>query len=424
MGKDVVQLIGGTRLEGDVILSGAKNAALPCIVAACLGEIPSILENVPLKLNDVQQLIELLRKSGANIQIDEQNNRLYCSRGEFQGGEADKELACKVRPSLLLLGLTAALGHEISLAQPGGCQIGDRKYDLHLMGLRKLGAFVEERENEIYVDARSGLAGSSMDFYLPTTTGSENIMIAATTARGKTLIRNANTRPEVIQMGQLLNLMGCKVTMQSRIVEIEGVTKIKGDAHFTIMSGWDEAVTYIIAAGMTGGEIVVHDFNLSHIREDARHLREIGLELFEWKEKVFVSGKKDKNPFDLFTAPYPGINSDMQPLFAGLATTIHGVSTITDLRFTERFKYVEELKQFGADIEAFGNSAIVRGGGNLTAANVAATDLRGGMACVLVGLVSQGTTTVSNVYQIERGYEDFIGKLNSLGAKLARASIE
>jgi UDP-N-acetylglucosamine 1-carboxyvinyltransferase len=410
-----ITIHGVSKLEGEIKLSGAKNAALPLIVAACLGENPTILENVPIQLKDVEIVIALLQAMGANIHVD--GNTASCDRGILLENEAPRELAQKIRSSLLLLGFYAALGTPLVLPKPGGDKIGERKHDLHLMGLEKLGVIIEETP-EMFKLSPSHLQGNNIDFYLPTTSGTENIMIAGALAKGKTILRNANTRPEVQQLGKLLNLMGAHINVQSRIVEIEGVSKLKGGAHLTIMPGWDEAVTYIIAAGMLNGEISILDFDLSLIKEDARYLTEAGLKLFEWRGNVYINGRENKKPFDLFTAPYPGINSDMQPLFTALALSIPGTSTITDLRFTDRFQYVEQLKLFNANIEDFGNTVIVRGGTPLYGSKVKATDIRGGMACVLTGLSAEGETQVENINQIERGYENFIDKLSHLGARI------
>ncbi len=418
MRMDAVHIEGGRKLQGEVRLSGAKNAALPMLAAACLGEEATMLDNVPVQLNDVILQIELLRAMGAEIEVE--GDSVRCARGALGSRrDAPAELACKIRTSLFLLGMYAALRSEIFVAQPGGCQIGDRKYDLHLLGLRKLGAHVEEQAEGVYLKAER-LRGEAIDFYLPTTTGTENVMMAAALAEGTTTLRNANTRPEVQALGNLLTAMGARVTMQSRIVSIEGAASLKGGARVAVMPGWDEAVTYIAAAGMTGGEIAIHHFDLQPIREDARYLRQAGLGLFEWQGNLYISGQGIKNPIDLFTAPYPGVNSDMQPIFAALALTLPGASTITDLRFTDRFQYVEELKRFGGDIEAFGNTAIIRGGAPLRGTTARATDLRGGMACVLAGLAAEGETRLENVYQVERGYENFVDKLNALGARIWR----
>lgn len=421
MTEDFVKIEGGHCLQGEVRLSGAKNAALPLLVAACLADVPITLDNMPVELNDIKVMIDLLLYMGAQIEV--KGDSVTCSRGNMNGGETPGDLANKIRYSLLLLGFFAGLNRGLTISHPGGCNIGDRKYDLHLMGLRKLGAVIEETETSIILSV-SKLTGTSIDFYLPTTSGTENIMIAAALAEGTTTLRNANTRPEVQQLGNLLALMGAQVKVQSRIVEITGVKQLHGGFHFAVMPGWDEAVTYIASAGITRGEIAILDFDLSCIPEEARYLRDSGLELFQWQNNVYVSGKKAKNPFDLFTAPYPGVNSDMQPIFAALALTIPGVSTITDLRFTDRFQYVDELKRFGADIDTFGNTAIVNGGRTLNGALVTATDIRGGMACVLTGLIAEGETQISNIYQIERGYEKFIEKFADLGAVIQRDTHE
>ncbi|RXZ83389.1 UDP-N-acetylglucosamine 1-carboxyvinyltransferase [Paenibacillaceae bacterium] len=410
-----IAVTGGRKIGGEVRLSGAKNAALPMIAAACLGEEPTTLLDVPTGLRDVQILIKVLKEAGASIQTD--GNRVSCSRGTFPGNGSVAEVAGEIRYSLLLLGLTAAMGGEVALPVPGGCKIGDRKYDLHLMGLGKLGAVVTEEETVIRLKSQ-GLRGESIELSLPTTSGTENLMIAAAMAQGETMILNANTRPEIMELGKLLNLMGADITCSNRIVRIRGKQRIRGGVQYSVMPGWDEAVTYIAAAAATGGELCIPNFNLDFIQEDAKLLREIGVELFEWGNALYVQGKRGKKPFNLFTAPYPGINSDMQPIFAVLALVAPGQSSITDQRFADRFKYIEELKKFGSTIHTFGNTAIIDGGTPLRGANVKATDLRGGAACVLAGLLAEGETVVGNISQIERGYEDIAGKLAALGAAI------
>lgn len=417
MDEPKVEIQGLEVLSGELKLSGAKNAALPMIAAACMGDEPTILDNVPTGLNDIILMIDLMRAMGAEIEIN--GTTLICARGSIRGGRAPEGLASKVRTSLLLLGVFAGLKSEVYLPQPGGCDLGSRKYDLHLMGLGALGAQIVEDDGGVQLRS-NGLSGARIDFYLPSTTGTENVMIAAVLAAGSTRLRNANTRPEVQQLGYLLAAMGGRVHVQNRIVEIEGVERLKGGARVSVMPGWDEAVTYIVAAGMTSGEIVIPDFSLAHIREDARYLREAGINLFEWHGNIYISARPERKTFDLFTAPYPGVNSDMQPIFAALALVTPGTSTITDLRFTERFRYVEELQRFGGEIQSFGNTAIIQGGKPLTGARVSATDLRGGMACVLAGLAARGTTTIENIYQIERGYDRFAEKLAMLGASIKR----
>lgn len=410
-----ISINGGNKLFGEVKLSGAKNAALPMIVAACLGEEYTVLKNVPTKLRDVQILISILQELGADIIVE--NTKVSCRRGSYPNRDVVPESASEIRASLLLLGSTAALGERIKLPLPGGCRIGDRKYDLHILGLRKLGAKVDDNEWDITIVSKK-LKGNSIEFYLPTTSGTENVIIAAVLAEGETTLLNANTRPEICQLADLLNAMGANVTCSNRVVNVKGNSIIRGGVEFTIMPGWDEAVTYAVAAAVTGGEIYIPHFNTQFIKEDVRYLNIAGVQVFEWGTSLYVSGKGEKKPFDLFTAPYPGINSDMQPIFAALALSAKGISTIADLRFTDRFQYVDELKKFQADINSFGNTAIIKGGKILRGANVRATDLRGGAACILTGLFAQGSTVIENIEQIKRGYEDIDEKLSSIGADI------
>lgn len=412
------QIEGGYPLQGEVKLSGAKNAALPMIAAACLGDEPTTLENVPVNLHDVRILVEILTYLGAEIQVN--GTTLLCSRGRFPSKTVPLNLAERIRYSLLLLGMGAALQEEIFLPLPGGCAIGKRKHDLHVLGLRALGHEVVESDEGLQL--KPALAkGAVIDFYLPTTSGTENVMLAAVMANGATEIRNANTRPEVLELGRLLVAMGAEVDVRNRVVKIIGTDRLKGGAHFSVMPGWDEAVTYLAAAGVARGEIVIPNFDLRYVKSDVHHLREAGIEIFEWGGAVYASGKNSLKPFDLFTGPYPAINSDMQPIFAVLALLARGESTITDMRFTERFGYTNELRRFGADIAVFGNCAVVNGTSNITAAEgVKATDLRGGAAVVLCALAAPGISTIHNVYQIERGYEQFDQKLSALGAKVIR----
>lgn len=415
--SDSIIVHGEACLRGTLQLSGAKNAALPLIVAACLGEEMTELQNMPVTLADVRLLIDLLKTAGAVIEVE--GTTVRGCQGNLRPESIPAEIATRIRYSLLLLGLFAALRAGVQLPQPGGCQIGDRKYDLHLLGLRSMGADIAEGEGLIHLKP-GRLRGANIDFYLPSTSGTENIMLAGCLAEGQTVLRNANLRPEVQQMGELLNLMGARITMDKRYLTIEGVPRLHGGVCFKVMPGWDEAVTYMIGAAMTGGELEICDINLAAIPEETRYLRECGVELIEGGRSVYVAGGKPRRPFDLFTAPYPGVNSDVQPLFSALALTADGTSTVTDLRFSGRFGYVAQLQLFGADIECFGNTALIRGGRPLHGARVVATDIRGGMACVMVALLASGRSEIANVYQIERGYERFVEKLGGLGAKIER----
>ncbi len=412
----VFEINGGGKLEGEVQLSGAKNAALPILLGSLLSDGIVELDNVPTLMEDIKVAIKVMRRLGVDVSIKGSSVRI--DPGGFKEMVIPTLLASRIRSSLILLGLFLARFGRVELPFPGGCDIGTRKFDLHLKGLRALGAKMNIDEKGVTGDVKM-FKGADVDFYLPSTTGTQNVIFAACLGKGKTTLRNANTRPENEDFANFLISMGAKIKMSSRLIEIEGVRSLKG-TKYRIMNGGDEAMTYMIAAGMTGGEIVIKDYDLSVLRVDTQYLKEAGIEIFEWGGSVYVSGKKGIRPFDMFTAPYPGVNSDLQPLFAALALAAHGDSTITDQRFTDRFQYVKQLRAFGAQIDHFGNCAVVHGGKHLKGTRVKATDLRGGTAEVLAGLVANGKTVIDNIYQIDRGYEKLERKLGKLGAVIRR----
>ena len=412
----IFEITGGAKLEGEVALSGAKNAALPILFGSLLSTGTVELRNVPVRMADIKVAIRILRRMGAAVTVA--GTTVTVDPSGMSSPVVPAELASKIRYSLLLLGILLVRFGRVELPFPGGCDIGTRKFDLHIKGLKDLGAEIEVTPEGI-VGRAGRLTGSKIDFYLPTTSGTENVMLAACGAEGRTVIRNANTRPEIVDFADFLRGMGAKIAVSSRLITIDGVRRLKGTSH-TIMPGGDEAMTYMIAAGITGSELVIRDDDLSTLRVDAQYLKDAGMKIFEWGGSVYVSGKGGLRPFDMFTAPYPGVNSDLQPLFAVLALRAPGVSTITDQRFTDRFAYVKQLRAFGGRIENYGNCAVIRGGAKLHGARVAATDLRGGTATVLAGLAASGTTHIENVYQIDRGYEKLEKKLASLGAGIRR----
>lgn len=412
----VFRINGGNRLNGEVNLSGAKNASLPILFGSLISKGIVELENVPVLMEDIRVAIEIIKNVGASVEVN--GTSVIIDPSGIKDPALPLELVSRIRYSLLLLGAFLNRFGRVELPFPGGCDIGTRKFDLHIKGLQDLGAKMDVTDEGIFGTV-DNLKGADIEFYLPTTSGTENIMIGACMAKGRTVIRNANTRPEIQDFARFLNSMGANIKISSRLIEIDGVESLNGTKH-RIMKGGDEAMTFMIAAGMTGGDIVIRDYNLDHVRVDANYLRDSGMEIFEWGGSVYISGKTGIRPFDMFTAPYPGVNSDMQPLFAALALTAQGESTITDQRFTDRFAYVKELKSFGADINHYGNCAVVKGGNVLIGTNVRATDLRGGAAEVLVGLMSEGETTIDNIYQIDRGYEHLEEKLGALGADIER----
>ena len=405
------------RILGDIHLSGAKNAALPIIVAACLCEEDVTLTNIPLQLKDVTILVGILNEVGFRIEMTGTDTLIY-HNSEKQTIEYEvPEEANKIRYSLLLLSLLLQKCNRVELPSPGGCKIGNRKYDIHLESLIQMGAKIEDDE---YISGKLAgrFIGDEMTFRIATTSGSENVILAGVLAEGKTIIRNANTRPEVLDLIHFLNAMGGDISYQTRYVEINGVERLHG-GEYRVLSGRDEAVTYMILAGMCRGEVKINQFTCENVQTDVDLLRKIGVDIFEWNGDTYVSAKNNKlKPFSMATAPYPGINSDMQPLFAALAATIEGESIITDMRFTDRFQYVDEFKKFGMEIANYSNCAIVQGGTPLRGTKVVSPDLRGGAALILLGNVAEGTTEVENTYQIDRGYLDICEKLNGIGCKI------
>ena len=417
---EVLEIRGGHKIKGNINLSGAKNAALPILFGSLLCSEAVEIENVPTELADIRVTIELLRELGADVEIESKTVRI--DPAGVNVTDPPHELTSKIRSSLLLLSILLVKMGKVRLSLPGGCAIGKRKFDLHIAGLSAMGADIEADQRGISGVRKNDFRGADVDFYTPTVTGTENVILGACLARGTTRIKNANTVPEISDFAEFINSMGGQVKVSSRYIEIEGVDELKG-TRYRVMDGNDEAVTYMIAAGMTGGEVRINHFNLSTIKSDVQYLREAGMEIFEWGDNVYVSGVKELRAFDMFTAPYPGVNSDLQPLFSALALAAPGESTITDQVFMERFEYVKQLRSFGADIRNFGNCAVIHGGKPIRGTDVSATDLRGGTAMVLAGLIAEGKTLVRNVYQIDRGYEKIEEKLGKLNADIQRIGI-
>jgi len=407
------KIIGGNKLRGKIRLHGAKNAAMPILAATILTDDEVILRNVPVWLNDVQVMLEILQALGKKVVVEDD---LVIISGILKTHIVPPALGNRIRYSLLFLGGLLNKLKKSSVPNPGGCNIGERKFDLHIDGLKLLGGNFKFCET---IEATcTSLKGNEINFYLPTTSGTQNIILGALAAEGETVLKNANTRPENMDFGDFLKSMGADLDIRNRVVKARGSATPLHGTDYTIMNGPDELVTYIIAAAITGGEIQIENANLKYAPTDFRVLRDAGVEIFEWGNSVYVSSRAPLHPIDIFTTPYPGINSDMQPLYSVLASFIAGESTVTDMRFTDRFQYVDGLKKFGVDIDAYGNCAVIRGGGRLNGIDVEATDLRGGAAMVLAGLGAVGTTNISNVYQIGRGYVNLPGILKSLGADI------
>lgn len=413
----MVTVKGKQSIFGDIELSGAKNAALPLMVAACLCSETVILRNMPVELNDVKVLISILKEIGYDILVED-HSIIIKEPTKAKVSPIIPDSASCIRYSLLLLPLLLYQTGRVKDPIPGGCKLGDRKYDIHLESLQKLGAEVVENDGQIQGRLRGGFRGTDLLFRIATTSGSESAILAAVFAKGKTVIKNANTRPEVIDMINFLNAMGADISYKTRYIEINGVHELKG-GEYTVIKDSHEAASYMILAAMMRSEIVIKDFNLDYLKEDVTLLRQIGVDIFEWGGNVYVSAKgKRLQPFSMATSPYPGINSDMQPLLAALACTIEGESIVTDTRFNERFQYVNEFRKFGFDIVNYENCAVIHGSKSVDGANVYATDLRAGAALTFLGCWANGQTRIDNYYQTERGYVGIIDKLRSLGVEV------
>ena len=415
MQRIVIQ--GGRPLQGRVRAGGAKNAALPLLAAALLTEEPCRLDNVP-ELRDVATMLTLLRGLGVQAQGPERG-RLVLEPGGVYGYEAPYELVKTMRASVLVLGpLLARFGRaEVSL--PGGCAIGARPINLHLAGLERLGAAIRIERGYVVASARR-LAGARVILDYPTVTGTMNLIMAASLARGTTVLENAACEPEVAELAEALNRMGAQIRgAGTDRVEVEGVDRLGGMEH-RIMPDRIETGTFLAAAAITGGSVTVEECRPDHLEGILEKLEQAGAAVEAGERSVTVRSRGRLRGVDVKTGPYPAFATDMQAQFMALMTLAQGTSVITETVFENRFMHVAELRRMGADITVQGNSAVVRGVERLSGAPLMATDLRASASLILAGLAASGETSVSRVYHIDRGYERIEEKLRSLGARIRR----
>jgi UDP-N-acetylglucosamine 1-carboxyvinyltransferase len=409
---------GGVALEGEVWISGAKNAVLPILVASILGESASRIGNVP-HLQDVTTTMELLGRMGASLGLDEQMKIEIDPRG-MNRFEAPYDLVKTMRASILVLGPLVARFGRARVALPGGCAIGSRPVDLHLRGLQQLGARVTVRSGNIEASAER-LRGARILLDTVTVTGTENLLMAATLARGTTVIENAAQEPEVVDLAGFLTAMGASISgAGSNTITIDGVDRLSGAA-YTVLPDRIETGTYLVAAAMTGGRVRCTRAEPRHLDAVLDRLTEAGGEIrcgTDWIE-LDMRGRRPR-AVSLTTAPYPAFPTDMQAQFTALNAVAEGTGTITETVFENRFMHVQELRRLGADIQLKGNTAVIRGVPKLTGAPIMATDLRASASLVLAGLVAEGQTVVDRVYHIDRGYEIIEEKLGQLGARIRR----
>ena len=409
-------------LHGEVRISGAKNSVLPLLAATIMTDDICEIEDVP-NLADVSVMKEILRKYGAEID-DSTEGVIKTQTADIVSCEGDKELVQEMRASIFTMGPLLARHGKVIMPMPGGCTIGKRPIDLHLKGFRALGAKItEDNENEIVtVEAGpDGLKGDAIYLDFPSVGATENILMAATLAKGTTIIENAAKEPEIIDLANQLNKMGAKIkSAGTDMIRIEGVEKLSGCVHEAIPDRI-EAGTFLLAAAITRGNILVKNAIPGHVRPILAKLRECNVDIDVTPEGIYVdAGSKELVATDIKTLPYPGLPTDIQSPFMAFLTTVKGSSVVRETVFENRFMHVVELNRMGADIQTENREARVPGGKKLHGAKVRATDLRAGAAMVIAGLVADGTTEISEIFHIERGYEDFVSKLKALGADIMK----
>lgn len=416
MNKLLIQ--GGAQLQGEIRISGAKNAVLPIMAATLLAHGPAVVENVP-HLQDVTTTVALLGSMGVQVVIDETLS-VEVDTSTIESQVAPYDLVRTMRSSILVLGpLVARYGYaEVSL--PGGCAIGSRPVNLHIKGLQDMGADVEVKNGYIIAKA-DRLKGARIVLDMITVTGTENLMMAAALADGITVLENAAREPEVIDLANFINAMGGKVSgAGTDTITIEGVEKLTG-TRYKVVPDRIETGTFLVAAAITGGKVKLKDTDPTLLDAVLDKLREAGAHIETGEDWISLDmqGKRPK-AVNVRTAPYPGFPTDMQAQFSALNAVAEGTGTIVETIFENRFMHVQEMQRMGADIEVEGNTAIVRGVEGLNGAPVMATDLRASASLILAGLVAKGETEVQRIYHIDRGYELIEEKLQSLGAKIRR----
>ncbi len=414
---DKFRIEGPTRLAGEVLTSGAKNSALPCLAAALLTAEPVVLTNVPL-VRDIRTMRRLLQHIGART-AEEGDGTVTIETRQVGSADAPYELVKTMRASVLVLGPLLARSGYVRVSLPGGCAIGVRPIDLHLAAFRKLGAEVTLEHG--YVEAKAPrLSGAEIAFETVTVTGTENAMLAATLARGTTVLRNAAREPEIRDLADLLRGMGARISGDgTETITIEGVETLHGARH-AIAPDRIEAGTYALAAALTRGDVTVARCVPGHLTALTTRLAAAGVSIEAASGSLRVRAAGRLQAHDVATAPYPGFPTDLQAQWMALASSLEGVSTITETVFENRFQHVPELVRMGAKIRLEGRWAVVEGPGRLTGANVMASDLRASAALVLAGVAAEGETIVERVYHLDRGYDRMEEKLATLGASVER----
>lgn len=413
---DKILIEGGQTLKGEVTISGAKNAALPILFSALLTDGLCTLSNVP-DLMDIRSTCLMLQHLGAEVET--QNDVVRVRAGSLNNSEAPYELVRKMRASILVLGPLVARLKKARVSLPGGCAIGARPINLHLKGLEQMGATIKLEHGYVEVETQQ-LQGADILFDIPTVTGTENLMMAAALAEGKTILRNAAREPEIVALADTLKQMGADISGDgTAVITINGVPELH-PTETVIIPDRIETGTFVIAAALTGSEIILNNCEPDHLRASIDTLRLAGIHLHTTDRSIVIEGGHPVTSVDVTTQPYPGFPTDMQAQYMVLMTVSAGQSVITETIFENRFIHVSELRRMGADIKVVGNTAVVRGVPHLSAAPVMATDLRASASLIIAGLVARGTTEVSRVYHLDRGYQAIEKKFAALGAAIRR----
>lgn len=419
---DKIIVTGGNKIHGEVTISGAKNAVLPIIVGTLLAEDVTVLHDVP-NLSDVATMKEVLEILGAKVTFE--NNTMTVDARNVNNYDAPYNYIQKMRASVLIMGpLLARLGRA-RISMPGGCAIGTRPIDLHLKGLEALGADIQINHGEMNAAVIGDkLKGTRIYLDFPSVGATEHIMMAAVTAEGTTVLENAAEEPEIVDLANLLNNMGANVRgAGTNTIKIEGVEKLHGTT-YTIIPDRIEAGSYMIAAAITGGELLIKNVIVDHIKPLIEKLVEAGVEINEENGNLRVIGHEPIKAVDIKTLPYPGFPTDMQAQFMALMTVAEGTSVFTETVFENRFMHADELRRMGANIKVDGRNAIVEGVSRLSGAEVKATDLRAGAALIIAALAAEGKTKIGELQHIDRGYENLIEKFQNIGADIIRIQEE
>lgn len=415
---DKIIINGGVRLSGKVKISAAKNSVLPIIAASLLCSGECLLEEIPF-LDDVYVICDVLNSLGATTNLDLVHNNIIIDSQNIKSLEPPLDLVTKMRASFLVMGPLLSRFGRVRISQPGGCNIGTRPIDLHLKGFHSMGAEINLDHGFVEASCKK-LKGAKVYLDFPSVGATENIMMAAVLADGETIIQNSAEEPEIVDLSSFLNKMGANITgAGTDTIRIEGVKELKSTTH-QVIPDRIEAGTYMVAAAITKGDIIIENVILEHIRPAIAKLQEVGVKIIEGQNKIRVYSEGIIKSVDIKTLPYPGFPTDMQAQFMALMSLGNGTSMITETVFENRFMHITELNRMGANIKIEGRSAVVEGCEKLTGAKVKATDLRAGASLILAGIAAEGRTEITEIHHIDRGYSNMVDKMKMLGVDIVR----